>query len=105
MKYSGLILDGVQIAGRFKFYTAEDCYGKRELETIIVLSNYVDIVNKKLNHQLKFVYAELISNIEYRIIYDFGKGSIISKDRCWISNDCVIFTKATFNKEPDKNIN
>ena len=105
MQYSGLILDGVQIAGRFKFYTAEDCYGKRELETVIILSNYADIVNKKLNQQLKFVYAELINKTEYRIIDEFGKGSIVSKGHCWASNDCVIFTKVIFSKEPDKSIN
>lgn len=105
MKYTGLILDGAQIAGRFKFLTAEDCYGKRDLETVVILSNYVDIASKKLNQQLKFVYAELISEAEYRIVDELGKGSILSKGHCWVSNDCVIFTKVIFSKEPDKSIN
>lgn len=103
MKFTGLILDGAAIAGFFRYFTAEDCYGKRELNNVALLSNYFDVVKNRSNKQLKFVYAE-IDGKNYKVIDELGKG-FITCQHIWADTDRVILGKAIFNKEPNTNIN
>ncbi|HVI39876.1 MAG TPA: hypothetical protein VM577_04380 [Anaerovoracaceae bacterium] len=103
----GLILDGKMVVGKFKWFTCEDCYGKRELSKVVINNHYCDILGyNSSKNQLRFIYVEPIDieNNKYRMIDDFGYGGLQSLG-AFCSHDNTHIEKAIFSKEPKRNVN
>lgn len=103
----GLIINDNKVIGTFKHFTAEDCFGKREMKNISIQSKYFnfEFYLQKLTHKssdkLKFIYAEVLdpSNNEYKLLDDLGYGSLLPFD-AFISNDITTIQLAVWTKEP-----
>lgn len=100
----GLILDAKMLVGKFKGFTAEDCFGKRELNKVVISNSYCDLFGCK--KQLRFIYVEPIDleKNKFTLIEDFGFGSMkVLSGFC--SNDTTTIENAVFSKEPKLDVN
>lgn len=78
--YKGIILDGLTTVGSFKTYTAEDCYGKRNIIGMKLNSNYYnESLSSTGENNLKFLYVKIVSDFNYTVIDDIGCGTVFGR--------------------------
>lgn len=96
-------MPGMQKVGEFDSFTAEDCYGRRNLAAVKLEAYLFDLSKKQStsNYSLKFMYAEELSPGNYRQIDDLGYGLLTGA--AIVDNKQVYLQLAEFIKEP-KNI-
>lgn len=93
-------IPGMHKVGEFDSFTAEDCYGRRNLAAVKLEANLFDLSKKqtKAERPLGFMYAEELSPGNYRQIDDLGYG--ILTGAAIVDNKQVYLQVAEFIKEP-----
>lgn len=93
-------MPGMQKVGEFDSFTAEDCYGRRNLAAVKLDEYLFDLSRNQTttNHALKFLYAEELSPNNYKQIDDLGQGVLTGS--AIVDNKQVYLQVAELIKEP-----
>jgi hypothetical protein len=91
--------------GEFDTFTAEDCYGKRILESVKLDLGFYDISKGQSTSDkvLKFLYAEELSPGQYKQIDDLGFGTLVANG--FSDNKQFYFQTSQLIKESNLNKN